>query len=122
MTINFIKGSEKQRAWAQDIIDAAYRNLDNMDKYIEQMKQLDPEDPEKVAGYTHEKVNEVRKMLDSVCEKVVKGDATTVINMREKFEYDRLYRTLKLIQRDDMAWDAETCKYIKRQEQKGDKK
>lgn len=85
-----LKGSEKQIAWAEQIIADAYKALDNNDKQIENLtsKGLSLKSAWGRDGLSKEATTELRKMLDNNFATVT--DAAMIINIRGRITKNAL--------------------------------
>lgn len=89
-----LKGSPKQIAWAQDIINEAYQNIDSaIALYKKIIASCDPETrpEEKIEIEVRVEVfTEMRKMLDDAL--ALSDSAALIIERRDIFSFDRIKR------------------------------
>lgn len=110
-------GSEKQAAWAKDIAEAAFKNLDLMQSHIEKMVSqygFRDDGTDAASGYTTREIKEVRKMLQSVFEQPEMKSAKNVIDRRNMFDRAYLQKVLNGVFRDGQKWDKTQKKWVKK--------
>lgn len=110
-------GSEKQAAWAKDIAEAAFKNLDLMQSHIEKMVSqygFRDDGTDAASGYTTREIKEVRKMLQSVFEQPEMKSAKNVIDRRNMFDRSYLQKVLNGVFRDGQKWDKTQKKWVKK--------
>lgn len=110
-------GSDKQVAWAKDIAEAAFKNLDLVQTHIEKMvSQYGFRDDGRDAaqGYTANQIKEVRKFLQSVFDQPEMKAAKQVIDKKDMLSRNALERVAKETFRDGMKWDKAKKKWVKR--------
>lgn len=111
MKIDFTEGSEKQKKWAQGIVDSIYVQLDCMEYNVNNAYELGLGNTLK---YTNEHVAEVRKFFDSTFSQVAMRDAAHVISIRNILSNDGLEKLATGIARDNKKWDDKRMVWVDR--------